>query len=461
MQPVQPQDARFLETAFDAMPVAVSWAALADQKIIFMNRKFTEIFGYILDDIPTISDWIGCYPLPEDQTRATNRWGAYFDNPTGREFHVEPMEVSVRCKDGAIKTVIVSGVILPQNGWALATFVDITARKRDETLLHKAGRRARESEAIYRLLLDHSPEMIVLSPFGNGSRYVSPAVLQVTGFTAEEYLAQPISEQIHPEDFPPCQAAAEALRAGQDSQTVRYRTLQKEGGYRWVEAILAGYVDPDSKVTVGYVATVRDIAEEVERDNSLASEHRRLAEAALLDELTGIANRRAFNVSLSREARRQTRTTGDLSILLLDVDHFKQYNDRYGHLAGDSCLWNVAQAIEGTVGRDADLVARFGGEEFVVFAPMTTRAGAEVIARRILAAIFNLEFEHLNSPFGVLTVSIGVTTWPADRPIDPILLLEQADRALYLAKSAGRNTHRFLSSHDVARPEEPRPPTHP
>ncbi|WP_263350864.1 sensor domain-containing diguanylate cyclase [Acidicapsa acidisoli] len=444
-----PQNPHSLEVVLSAMPVGVSWANLADQKIVFMNRKFTEIFGYTLSDFEDISDWNRrVYPFPEDQDLITETWVKRLTAKKPTEVAIEPLEVCIRCLDGSHKTVILSGVILPDAGWVLATFVDITDRKRDELLLRAAERQAAESQAIYRLLLDHSPEMIVLSPFDESPRYVSPAVEQVTGFSAQKYLSLERFEMIHPADREAAERIFEELKRGNLRHVFRYRTLLKGGGYCWVESIVTGYIDPVSRRTAGYVATIRDISEEKRREDRSASEHLRLSEAASLDELTGIANRRAFNRAMESEVRRQARAADDLSLLMLDVDHFKLYNDLYGHLSGDACLKDVAAALKCALRREGDLAARFGGEEFVVLLPSTKSSGAEAVARIILKAVSALAIPHAESPYGVVTVSIGVTTWPSGVPLNQSLLIEQADRALYAAKARGRNTY-VLESSDV------------
>jgi diguanylate cyclase (GGDEF)-like protein/PAS domain S-box-containing protein len=437
-------DSRSLEIALNAMPVGVSWATLADQKIIFMNRKFTEIFGYVMGDFSIISDWIGHYPYEEDRELASQRWSEYFAAPCASEFLIRAMELRIRCKDGSIKTIIHHGVILPDAGWALATFVDITDRKRDEIFLREAAREARESQIIYRTLLDHSAEMIVLSPFDRSRRYVSPAVTGITGFTPAEYLALNQRDVTHPDDLAPVRDVVACLRRSATSIAFRYRALHKDGSYRWVEAVATSYLDPSSQLPGGIVATVRDISGEIERQKHIDTEHRRLADAAVRDELTGIANRRAFNQALASEASRSSRSEGDLSLLIIDVDHFKLYNDHWGHPEGDACLLAVAQAIDSAVSRATDLVARFGGEEFVVLAPMTNTVGAATIACRILEQIASLELPHPAAKRGIVTVSIGATTWPAGVRLDQAKLIEQADRALYIAKSEGRNAFRYL-----------------
>jgi diguanylate cyclase (GGDEF)-like protein/PAS domain S-box-containing protein len=438
--PDAPQSAQALHTALSAMPVGVSWAQLSDQKIVFMNRKFTEIFGYTLADFPYVLDWNeAVYPFAEDRAHIAATWERYLVSEDHSKAAIEPSEVRIRCKDGAIKTVILSGVILREAGWVLATFVDITDRKRDELLIQEAVRQANENQAIYRLLLDHSPEMIVLSPFDESRRYVTPAVEQITGFTAEEYLAHGPTEMIHPEEREGIERSTEELKKGNLQKVLRYRTLQKGGGYCWVEAFVTGYVDGASQQTGGYVATIRDISEERKREERMTSDYQQLSKAASLDELTGIANRRAFNRAIKSEARRHTRSTRDLSLLLIDVDYFKAYNDLYGHLPGDVCLKKVAATLKHTLRRDPDLAARFGGEEFVVLMPMTEIAGAEIVARKILEAVAALAMPHAGSPLGIVTVSVGIASWPSGLPLLPDRLIEQADRALYRAKDRGRN----------------------
>jgi diguanylate cyclase (GGDEF)-like protein/PAS domain S-box-containing protein len=442
-----PQSPNSLEAVLSAMPVGVSWANLSDGKIVFMNRKFTEIFGYTLNDFENIYDWNRrVYPFPEDLDRIAQVWGKHLDAEEPSEVTIEPLEVRILCLDGSHKTVILSGVILPDAGWVLATFVDISDRKRDELLIRAAERQAAESQAIYRLLLDHSPEMIVLSPFDESPRYVSPAVEQVTGFSAEKYLSSEALEMIHPADREAARRIFEELKKGNLRHVFRYRALMQSGDYCWVESIVTGYIDPASRQTGGYVASIRDISEEVRREERSATEYLQLSEVASLDELTGIANRRAFNRAMESEVRRQTRTTDDLSLLLLDVDHFKQYNDLYGHLAGDACLKDVAATLKCALRREGDLAARFGGEEFVVLMPSTKSSGAEAVARMILKAVSALAIPHAESPYGVVTVSIGIASWPSGVPINQSLLIERADRALYAAKARGRNTCVFEPS---------------
>ncbi len=439
------QNEQSLRIVLDAMPVGVSWATLADQNIVYTNRRFTEIFGYIVGDLGNISAWIEKYPIASERAMASSKWGQYHDAPDGVEFPIDPMELSIACKDGTVKMIYHSGVILPAAGWALATFIDISEPKKNYLLLQEAEKRASQDEAISRILLEQSQEMVVVSYFDRTQRFVSPAVEQITGLTPEQYLATPVRELVHPDDLGAMTQAIQDVTHGIFSNVYRGRIRHKDGGYRWVETLLRSCMDPDSKQAVGYVATIRDIGEQKRQEDLLATENRRLSEDASQDELTGIANRRLFNKTLLREVRRQTRNTTAMAMLMVDVDHFKQYNDQYGHLPGDRCLKQVASTLKHALLRDSDLVARFGGEEFVILLPMTDCQGAEHLARAVLEAIRALAIPHAYSPKGILTVSIGVACWPTGKPTDPMRLLEQADTALYRAKSAGRDTFSVIN----------------
>jgi diguanylate cyclase (GGDEF)-like protein len=157
------------------------------------------------------------------------------------------------------------------------------------------------------------------------------------------------------------------------------------------------------------------------------------------DAMTGIANRRRFDAALEREWRRCRRAGAPLSLLMIDVDHFKAYNDYCGHPQGDACLRQLAQLLVDTAGRPGDIVARYGGEEFVVLMPQIGTAGALAVANKLAAALRHADISHPRSPAGPrLTISIGAAT-VKDLSGDPATLVEFADRLLYAAKAAGRN----------------------
>ena len=165
-----------------------------------------------------------------------------------------------------------------------------------------------------------------------------------------------------------------------------------------------------------------------------------LAGLAMLDGLTGIPNRRRFDEILRLEWNRAQRTGTRLSLMMIDIDHFKLYNDTYGHLEGDDCLRAVAQAMSGALHRAGDMVARYGGEEFACILPDTGSNGSRNVAERIMAGVSDLEISHSASPVAPkVTVSIGYCTKMPEEGRTPEQLVLCADRNLYRAKQNGRN----------------------
>lgn len=176
---------------------------------------------------------------------------------------------------------------------------------------------------------------------------------------------------------------------------------------------------------------------------SMASEldaaNRELQRLSGSDALTGIANRRYFDELIAREWRRARRNASSVSLMMCDVDHFKLYNDTYGHQAGDECLRRVAGAIATSLERGSDLAARYGGEEFVVVLCETTIGGALIVAEKIRHAVHALNIPHAGSAFGRVTLSIGLAATVPDLDDRSEQLIAAADRALYEAKHNGRD----------------------
>ena len=175
-------------------------------------------------------------------------------------------------------------------------------------------------------------------------------------------------------------------------------------------------------------------------ERELHHAHQAMRDMALTDSLTGLGNRRRLDTALIDEIRLAKRQGSSLALVMLDVDYFKRYNDRYGHAAGDDCLSAVGGAILQAVKRPGDLAVRYGGEEFTVLLPNTDSAGAKQVTQDILEAIRSLNIEHSEHPLGKVTASAGITTsQPSIEEVTPTTLLQSADAQLYSAKQRGRN----------------------
>ncbi|TWI46868.1 diguanylate cyclase [Pseudomonas duriflava] len=185
---------------------------------------------------------------------------------------------------------------------------------------------------------------------------------------------------------------------------------------------------------------IRQVQALVSAKQALRQAHDALEKLALHDALTGLANRRQLEVLLPAEIGRACRNALPLAVVMLDIDHFKRYNDLYGHPAGDECLRAVAQAVKTAIKRAGDLAVRYGGEEILVLLPGTDEAGAYQVAEKILQTIRALAIEHSGNTSGIVTASAGVyACFPKRDDVTPQALIKAADQALYIAKFSGRN----------------------
>jgi len=227
-------------------------------------------------------------------------------------------------------------------------------------------------------------------------------------------------------------------RIASSSPATMYAPLRDEGrtvGAIWATTAGGDYVDRDLALLEAFGAYLSLALQRA----SLREQTRRLEELVAVDALTGVANRRAFDVALAREWARAMRAKRHLAVALLDIDHFKRYNDTYGHREGDACLQRVARACSASIVRTSDLFARYGGEEFALILPDTDDKAAKLAAERIRAAVETLAIPHTGSSEGIVTASVGVASIVPTRSAHPHELVERADRGLYRAKGTGRN----------------------
>jgi len=188
------------------------------------------------------------------------------------------------------------------------------------------------------------------------------------------------------------------------------------------------------------ITLLRQIRRGQKTESELRNAHAALHKLAMQDGLTGLANRRQLDAALPDEMGRAHRSGRPLGVIMLDIDHFKRFNDLYGHPAGDECIRAVGQAVLSCVGRAGDLVVRYGGEELLVLLPESDEIGTWQVADRILQAVRDLQIYHAGNDIGVVTISAGTYVMDGTAPMMRVqALIKLADEALYKAKSQGRN----------------------
>lgn len=292
-----------------------------------------------------------------------------------------------------------------------------------------------EKEAHFRLLAEGSSDMVTRIGLDERLRYVSPSSNRVVGWRPNQLVGTDALAGIHPEDRPHVQAIVDAMKRGDtDEARVTYRNVHRQNSEVWLESNMR-VTRKDNGNVDGVVAISRDISEQKKLET-------RLETLAIEDSLTGLANRRRFDERLNEEWARAYRDRSSLGLLMIDVDHFKAYNDEYGHPAGDACLRVVAKIIAAEMQRVGDLAARYGGEEFAMLLPNTDAAGCARIGERIRSAVHDAGLVHVSNPMApCITVSVGgAASRPSfERTAGAGSLVEAADRALYAAKDSGRD----------------------
>jgi diguanylate cyclase (GGDEF)-like protein/PAS domain S-box-containing protein len=308
-----------------------------------------------------------------------------------------------------------------------------------------------ESQARLGLLVEHSSDVVILIGLDGIRRYVSPAAERLLGWRPDEMvgstaaLGSTPADFVHPEDQQAFSEARSALKTGNAGESSScFRHLRRDGSWIWVESRARLRMSANGESPKEIVVTLRDATDRKEAESRLQDALERMELMAATDGLTGLANRRHFDSAGVKEWQRCARDHQPLSVLLLDVDLFKLFNDRYGHPAGDGCLRAIASQLAASAQRPGDIAARYGGEEFLLLLPQTNRDGARLVAEQVRRLVQDLGMPHEGNPVdGVVTVSIGAATARPGDPEDDLrdvnALLSSADAALYQAKKGGRN----------------------
>ena len=347
-----------------------------------------------------------------------------YSEPQGRYYFINAFRISKTC----------FGTI----------FIDITDRKRTEDAV-------RESEETYKTILMASPDDITIADLSGRIIIVSDAAHKIFGYAQGEGPGMSVMDFIAPADHE--RAHANILRMFHENYPGpnEYLAIRKDGSIFDIEVNNALIRDRQGN-PMRMVLIVRDITRRKKAEQQIQEllhqieTERDLAQRnSLTDSLTGLPNRRFFDIALKAEFLRHKRYNTHLSLIMLDVDRFKRYNDHYGHLKGDECLRQIARALKATAERAPDIVARYGGEEFVVILPDTGSQEAAVLARRIGESVRRLKLVHAASDTSeFVTISLGITSTMDHVLNDGAQLVAFADQALYQAKKNGRNKYEVL-----------------
>jgi diguanylate cyclase (GGDEF)-like protein/PAS domain S-box-containing protein len=325
--------------------------------------------------------------------------------------------------DALVGGVILSMIVL------LAALLSSQFRFRIRT-----ERALRERETRYRLLADNIADIVILLDGRGTLLYVSPSVEPVLGLRGNDLVGRSCFDLVHPEDRERVLTATSRLDAPDSTNTVAFRISRADGSIAWIEINFKLAAERGEQEQVKFVGVLRDVTQRKMMEDELNSLNARLAQLATTDGLTGLANRRTFDGFLHREYS----TQATLSVLLFDIDHFKGYNDSYGHQAGDECLRAVARAIAEATSDSPGMSARYGGEEFVIILPNVAEADAMRVAEAVRLTIRLLGIPNPASSCGYVTISVGVST-KTEATLDEATLVGDADLALYEAKHLGRN----------------------
>ena len=436
-----------LREAIEEMPAAIELYDPQD-RLVICNQRMEQLY-------PDSARTRGVGMRYEDLLRRAQQQGMLIDAPVGQEEEWIALRLAGRGRSNAPQLRR-----LPDGGWAhlyearttsgciVAVRVDVTESVHQREVLSAArseaqAARVRLHEAIDAMpagvaiydeadrLVMYNREAVDMPPYGVGGELI--------GQTYEALLRRSLAQgdiieaQGREDEWLRQRLAARGL--------LKVPVLRRSNDGRWMHY-------HETRAPSGSLIMVRlDVTDLVEKSLELERANELLSRLSTTDSLTGLANRRQFDQSLQTEWLRSARNQQPISLLMIDVDYFKRYNDHYGHLTGDACLRQIAGVLFDCAQRSGEVVARYGGEEFAMLLPGADIEMAKIMAQRCMDELSKAAIPHANSPVAPwLTISIGVATAVADQNLLPESLMECADAALYRTKGSGRARFEVVSA---------------
>lgn len=270
--------------------------------------------------------------------------------------------------------------------------------------------------------------------------YIGPQIEALLGWAPSSWkTVEDWASRMHPDDRQwVVDYCVSQSQSGIDHEA-DYRALTQDGDYMWIRDVVHVVRKENGEVD-SLIGFMFDISERKKTEQELIRLQKELEELSFKDGLTGVANRRMFDMVLETEWLKARQNKQPLTLIIIDIDFFKEYNDCYGHLQGDDCLKQVAQVLNGAASRGRDFFGRFGGEEFVMLLPEADEHAGRAVAERCRQLLFKQQIPHQNSHISqLLTISLGVSTMIPAQNNQLKELIDRADKQLYQAKQKGRN----------------------
>ncbi len=390
-----------------------------DGSIRLFNAHAEKITGWSRQEVLG-KDWLSNFVPGDYHPKVTRAFKKLLE-----QHNHDEIENPILTKNGEQRIIAWNNTIVNDSDGAITlvigTGTDITERKKYEAVLKQLASIVEFSDDA---IIGKNTEGVITS--------WNPGAERLYGYQAREVIGRSITFLVPEEQQDEIPLLLAKIKSGVSIDHYETVRLHKDGQQLVVSVTISPIRDDQGNI-IGASTIARDITERKQAEELL----RRLS---YMDGLTGVSNRRHFDEILDKEWKRCMREDRYLSLIILDIDFFKAYNDTYGHLEGDRCLKDVADLLSRVVSRPGDLAARYGGEEFAVILPSTMPEGAVTVAERIRAGIEELRINHGGSSIGeYVTVSLGTASVIPKPEVDPKVVLQAADAALYKAKQGGRN----------------------